>query len=65
MNKVFDKIILLIKSRKRYKCTHCKDTGFVFTKLSPEDNKSVNTLGKDLSFTFKHKCEYCQPGLKE
>ena len=53
MKNVFDKIILLIKSRKRYKCNRCNDTGYIVTNIEPEDN---NTLGKDIGVRIKLKC---------
>lgn len=59
MKNVFDKVKLLIKCRKRYKCTHCKDTGYVTIKISPLDGRSVNTLGKDAALVSKIVCKYC------
>lgn len=58
--KVFDKIAIKIKERKRYNCDKCKDTGYIEVELSPLDNNSINTFFKDVSLKSKVPCSNCK-----
>lgn len=59
---VFDKVVKKISSRPRYNCEECKDTGYISVKVSPLDNNSVNTFGKDVSLKTKIPCTKCDKG---